>query len=126
MKIFIMLLALITVGTVCRIAFAGDITPAEANEKISTNKDIIILDVRTPAEYLEGHIDGSINIDFRSDNFKTEASKLDKSKKYIIYCRTGIRSANAIKILNGMDIKNTDNMKGGVTAWVGKGLPITQ
>lgn len=124
MKIFAMLIALATVGVFSNMVYAEDISPIEANKKISTDKDIIMLDVRSPQEYLEGHIIGAINIDFRSDNFKAEADKLDKSKKYLIYCRTGIRSANAIKTLNKIGVNNTDNIKGGIKDWIDKGLPI--
>ena len=68
------------------------------NKNIS-NIDFIILDVRSPEEYYESHIENAENIDYNSQIFESELEKRDKNKKYLIYCRSGHRSSNAIKIM---------------------------
>ena len=83
-----------------------------------TNKDIVILDVRTPEEYNnEGHINGAILINVQSNNFKDEVNKLDKNKKYIVYCKGGVRSLTACKIMEQLGFKNLINLEGGIINW---------
>ncbi len=75
-----------------------------------------IIDVRTPTEFNAGHIDGAINIDFDNSTFKREVSKLDKSKTYFIYCRSGNRSGQAFSIMKTDGIKNIYDLQGGIVS----------
>jgi len=102
-----------------------DITPEEANQMlITSNNTISIIDVRTPQEYASGYIRGAINIDLNSPTFKDEIGKLDKNKTYIVYCRSGSRSAAARGIMEGLGFQHVINMLGGVTTWEAAGLPL--
>jgi len=102
-----------------------DITPEEANSILMFSSYIIyIIDVRTPEEYAGGHIEGAVNIDYYSASFKDEINGLARDKIYLIYCRTGARSAGARDIMKELDFQNIYNMTGGITAWVAKGLPV--
>jgi phage shock protein E len=67
--------------------------PAEALQEIRTGTTVI--DVRTPAEYADGHLAGARNIDLSADTFTDEVSELDRDAAYVVYCRTGARSAEA-------------------------------
>ena len=87
---------------------------------------IQILDVRTPAEFAEGHLANSLNIDFESGNFAEEIKKLDKSKSYAVYCRSGRRSAMAAEEMSHLGFKFVSNMVGGILEWSAAGLPITK
>lgn len=107
------------------IASAGEIINKEAL-KMMGEKDTIFIDVRTPGEYAGERVENSINIDFYSPDFKNKVNALDKSKKYVIYCRTGVRSAAAEKIFNEMGIKHTYDVRGGITAWKKDGLPVVK
>ncbi len=80
-------------------------------------KNFPIIDVRTPAEFWEGHIDNAINIDFKSNSFINEISKLDKSKTYLIYCRSGNRSSKAATIMDSLGFKKTIDLEGGFLRW---------
>ena len=80
-------------------------------------KNFPISDVRTPAEFWEGHIDNAINIDFNSNSFINEISKLDKSKTYLIYCRSGNRSSKAATIMDSLGFKKTIDLEGGFLRW---------
>ena len=105
------------------------ITPKEAYDlvrKNAGNPDFVILDVRTPDEYDEGHIEGAINIDFNSGGFKTELSELDKKKTYLVYCRTSRRSGEAAKIMKDLGFTNIIRMKGDIVKWQSAGLPLVK
>ncbi len=103
------------------------INPVEFKELISQqNSDIIILDVRTPGEFKEGHIENSVNIDLLGNDFKDNISKLDNSKTYLVYCKLGGRSSKASNILNDLGFRNVYNLNGGITDWIAKGYPIVK
>ena len=88
------------------------------------NDDFIIIDVRTAAEYNTGHIEDAILIDYYSGTFAQQLDALDKSKTYLIYCRTGNRSAQTGNIMNDLGFVKVYNMLGGINDWVDKGYPI--
>ena len=67
--------------------------------KVIADTAVVRLDVRTPQEYAEGHIEGAINIDVLSDDFAAEASKLPTDRTIALYCRSGNRSKKAAAIL---------------------------
>lgn len=76
-----------------------------------SNPDIIVIDVRTPEEIAEiGTIEGSTNIDFKAADFKEKVSSLDKSKEYILFCRTGNRSGQASQIMADLGFSNVNNL----------------
>jgi rhodanese-related sulfurtransferase len=106
-----------------------DISVSDAHALIENyrgNPDFVILDVRTPPEYADGHIEGAINIDYEAADFRDRVSKLDKVKTYLVYCRTGARSAAASDIMVGLGFKYIDNMTGGITDWQAAGFPVVQ
>ena len=82
------------------------------------NKDLMILDVRTPKEIANGKIDGdALELDFYSDRFEDGLNKMDKSRTYLVYCKSGGRSSQAIQIMNKMGFTDLYNLEGGYTAW---------
>lgn len=96
-----------------------------AAEKIKKNpKAFYILDVRTPAEFREGHVPGAHNIDFWGATFEYDIEKLPKDKPVLLYCRTGKRSAGAEEVLKKSGFKNIVHMPAGFDAWKKAGLPI--
>ena len=104
-----------------------EITVTEAYNMVMENTDqagFIILDVRTPSEFASGHIAGSILIDFNASGFRTEVDKLDKSKRYLVYCRTSNRSGQAVSIMKDLGFKKVYDMDGGIVAWEAAGFPI--
>lgn len=81
------------------------------------DKNVQLVDVRTPGEYAEGHIGDAKNIDVFDKNFTAKATKeLDKSRPVAVYCRSGKRSADAARILADKGYKVT-NLTGGIMAW---------
>jgi phage shock protein E len=90
-------------------------------QKLAKDPNTIIIDVRTDMEVQGGYIDGTtVFIDFYSSDFKTQIAKLDKSKKYIVYCHAGGRSAEAAEIMIKKGFKHVYNLEGGFSGWTGK------
>lgn len=76
-----------------------------------------LVDVRTPAEYLDGHLDGAQNIDMQADDFIDVArARLDRRKPVAVYCRSGKRSARAAQQLANAGFK-VINLAGGINDW---------
>lgn len=96
------------------------ITPATAQKKLN-KRNVVVLDVRTTQEYKDGHLPGAVHIDvLDSVAFVNSISKLNKNKKYVVYCKSGKRSTKASTILYENRFKHIWNMEGGITAWKGK------
>lgn len=108
------------------ILFSTSCTGQNSIESIGTDEyvemepkeDVLVIDVRTPDEIAQGYIAGAdYFINIYDKNFKEKANALDKDKTYIVYCRSGARSANAIKQMNEMGFKHLYNLTGGIMAW---------
>jgi rhodanese-related sulfurtransferase len=87
-------------------------------------KDTVVLDVRTPKEYAEGHVPGAVNIDIHDPKFDQKIESLDKSKTYLVHCAKGVRSAAATKKMAGIGFLNLFDFHGGFTAWENAHKPI--
>ena len=85
------------------------------------NQNFAIIDVRTPEEYAGGYIDEAINLDYSSATFRDELNKLEKSKKYVIYCRSGDRSGIAVHLMKELGFSEVYNMLGGIIGWEARG-----
>ena len=89
--------------------------------KMKAEQKAIVIDVRTPEEWQQGVIsDADLFIDYKSASFQQQLAKLDKSKTYIVYCRSGGRSAGASQVMVDSGFKNVINMQGGISSWGGK------
>ena len=74
----------------------------------------IIVDVRTQREYEYGHLENAIVLDIYEKDFKEKVGKLDKGKKYFVYCKTGIRSRNAANYMRQSGFSNICELEGGI------------
>lgn len=90
----------------------------------SPTEGLVILDVRTPEEFAEGHIEGAIMIDFYRDDFAAELAKLDPDVPYVLYCRSGNRSGQTLAMMEGLDFQDVQDVDGGVIGWQNAGLPL--
>lgn len=92
---------------------------------IELGADTVIVDVRTPAEYATGHLDGAINIDFQSPSFDDVVAGLDSEADYVVYCQSGNRSAQAVTVMEDADLAVRD--AGGIDeATKATGLPVVR
>lgn len=94
----------------------NNISAREAKERLSANKNIILLDVRTPEEYRDIRIPHSISLPL--DALKSGITKVtkDKDAEIIVYCLSGMRASKACRQLTSMGYTNVSNM-GGIQSW---------
>ncbi len=86
----------------------------------------VILDVRTPQEFADGHLDKAVNIDVNAADFTTRIAKLDKAVPYAVYCRSGNRSATAMDLMKKAGFTSAFHLGGGIGAWTGSGRPVVK
>ena len=79
--------------------------------------DHVVLDVRSPGEVAAGAIPGHRAINVSDASFRDKVSRLDKSRTYLVYCRSGMRSAKACRIMAELGFGKLYNFKGGIMAW---------
>lgn len=84
--------------------------------ELSSKEDVVILDIRTPEEYNQGHIEGAVNIDFYSDDFSNQLDELDKTKTYLTYCRSGRRSGLSLETMRDLGFLEVYDLNGGINA----------
>ena len=99
-----------------------DVTPVDAQKLLADNKEVRVLDVRTPAEYAEGHIAGAVNVDFKAADFADKVDKLDKNTAYIVHCRSGKRSSGSLAILKDKGFGSIYHLNKGFNAWKDSGM----
>jgi phage shock protein E len=87
---------------------------------------ITIIDVRTPAEFAEGHIAEAKNIDLRSADFAKALAQLDKTKPYLVHCAGGHRSTTSLDTFKKLGFKTLIHLDGGLTSWTKEGHPIVK
>ena len=85
------------------------------------SEESVIIDVRTDDEFSTGYIEGAVNINFYMGNkFISEIDKLDKSKSYFIYCKSGARSGQTCELMKQKGFKKVYNLEGGILGWTGE------
>jgi len=100
------------------------LTTDEFQKKLNTSDEAQLIDVRTPGEYSQGHLEKAENIDYKNPAFKDQVEKLDKNKPVFVYCLSGGRSAAAAKVLHEKGFANVYEMQGGYMKWTSSGKLI--
>ena len=106
-----------------------DVNAKEAFDLIQEHKGnprFVIIDVRTPEEFAEGHIANAVNIDFRAEDFRSEIGQLDKGNIHFIYCRSGNRSRGALEIMIELGFVEVYHLSTGIIGWLDEGLPTVK
>lgn len=95
----------------------SDISSAEF-KNLMLEPNTVVIDVRTANEVAEIHISGAITgMDFYNGEFEQKVQFLDKSKTYLVYCRSGVRSASACDYMHSLGFTKLYNLRGGILAW---------
>jgi rhodanese-related sulfurtransferase len=100
----------------------GDVSVQQASDLIKAKPGLVILDVRTPQEYGEGHLKGSILIPV--EELASRLGELSKEKELLIYCRTGNRSRTAVNTLTAAGYRKMFHMNEGISAWLQQGYSV--
>jgi rhodanese-related sulfurtransferase len=99
--------------------------PTEYQQSLQKDTSAILIDVRTPEEFANGHLKNAININYYDPSFMKQMGTLSKDKTIYVYCRSGGRSGKATQELTQAGYKVVD-MAGGITAWENNGLPVVK
>ena len=125
MKKLIVLLTLALVAGACSTTETAEATGLvdsdRAEELIQSEPDLVVLDVRTPEEFAAGTLPGAILIDINSASFTDDVSQLDRDLPYLVYCRSGNRSATAVRIMEDLGFSEIYELDNGIQAWVSSG-----
>ncbi|MFV0374916.1 rhodanese-like domain-containing protein [Microbacterium sp.] len=100
------------------------LTACAASGPVQVTDATVIVDVRTPAEYSEGHLQGALNIDVQSPAFADGIAGLDPAGEYVVYCRSGNRSATAVKAMRDAGFTGVTDAGGMSSAAESTGLEI--
>ncbi|GAB3832358.1 rhodanese-like domain-containing protein [Pontibacter rugosus] len=109
----------------CRQGTGGtnvNLNATEVKQLLASEQDIIVLDVRTPYEFQDGHLEGAVNIDYTSPDFEQEIAKLDTAATYLLYCKSGNRSSRATAVMKRNSFNNLYNATVGFDALQAAGV----
>lgn len=105
---------------------APKLAPEQFKKEAKKKKKNIILDIRTPEEVAEGHIEGADFINFLDESFEEELAKLDKKKTYYVYCRSAKRTIPATEKMKEMGFKKVYMLEGGLNNWMESGMKLVK
>jgi phage shock protein E len=128
MKIYILLFISMFAFNFCEAQATEGVTLIDAKEffKVIAKEDIQLIDVRTPKEFKEGHLENAINIHLYDTDFESRINQLKKSKPVYVYCKAGGRSAEAVEILKEQGFKTIVELKEGTESWIENSLPLVR
>ncbi len=86
--------------------------------------DALLIDVRTPKEFAEGHIEAAANVDWNGGNFMQDLSGIDKTEPVLLYCGSGNRSGKAMEALKKAGFTDVKHLEGGFQEWEKQGEPV--
>ena len=85
---------------------------------------ITIIDVRTPGEFAQGHIDGAVNYNVEGPDFADQIMGLDPDGVYAVYCQSGNRSQVAVDQMASIGVNSIFELESGITGWESAGFPV--
>ncbi len=91
---------------------------------LATDPSVVVIDVRTPAEFAEGHIARAEVVDVSAADFADRIGQLDRSATYLVYCHSGNRSGQATALMASLGFASVYDLEGGIIAWQGSGAPL--
>ena len=113
-----------TAATESRAASLKNIQVSDLQQMQKEQKDLIIVDVRTPEEWASGTIEGAQKINLFDAEFAEKVQALDKERPIAVICKVGGRSSKAANQMKGMGFTELYNVSGGMDAWKAKSLPV--
>lgn len=122
------LISLLALSALVLVACGGDTAVIETVDagtasNLAAAPDAVLLDIRTPEEFAEARIEGSINIDFYEADFADRIGELDRDTSYVVYCRSDNRSGQAMDLFRDLGFAEVHEIDGGIVAWIEAGLP---
>jgi rhodanese-related sulfurtransferase len=103
---------------------AKNVTPDEVEKLLTQDPKPIVLDVRTPEEFADGHIAGATNVDAHDPDFAKKVAQLDHKRPVIVHCAAGGRSSRMLPAVTAQKFPEVYHMNKGFSAWSGAGKPV--
>lgn len=115
------------VASIIAIFAFGSLSACSTAEPVDMATVAAVIDVRTPEEISSGYLEGALKFDYQGPNFASEIATLDKSKDYVIYCRSGNRAGGAINFMKQNGFTGTLTNAGSLDeAASATGLPVVR
>jgi rhodanese-related sulfurtransferase len=124
MKKILLLIITSLISFSCNAQNYDSLSAKTFQEKLKIDKKPQILDVRSPEEFVTGHIENAININWNGDNFNEKIKAFDKTKPIFVNCQGGGRSKKAADRLFSLGFKTIYELNGGMNDWISNNLPI--
>ena len=124
LKLFISLMMLAVAFVASAQQSTLPVTSNEVAQLVKTEKKLVILDVRTPMEFEQGHVKDAKNYNAHDPNVMDMINKLDKKNPYLVYCRTRNRSGMVVKAMEQSGFTKIYQMTDGIVGWTSNGLPL--
>ena len=103
-----------------------NVDPAAAAKLLKADPHPVVLDVRRPVEFSEGHLENAKNIDFFGADFADQLKKLDPEKPYLVHCASGGRSTKALEQMRELGFVKVYHLDGGMKAWLEAGQAVVK
>ncbi len=122
--------ALLTLVLLASPSFAADapaikhVDAAGAAKLLQVDPKVVVLDIRTPKEFGEGHLKGAKNVDFYADDFEANIKKLATDKTYLVHCASGGRSTKSLDLFKKLGFRSVYHLDGGFKGWEKAGQPV--
>ncbi len=100
--------------------------PADLQRRLKSGETVVVIDVRDPDEFRDGHLEAATNISRGFLEFRIGTAVTDPAAPIVLYCQTGLRSMLAAKALRELGYATVINLRGGYQKWVQSGLPVVR
>lgn len=122
MKRMVPLLSLVLI-TAC--SAAKSLSPGELKSMLA-KQGVVLVDIRPPDKYADGHIEGAVNVEYHKKTFLKEMKRFDRNSEIVLYCGTGLKTGDAVKELSGAKFKRLSVLTDGIDAWEKAGYPAVR
>lgn len=120
---YLIALALVALTALsCFAAAAKNITSVQARELVTKNKNVVLVDVRTPEEFRQARLHGAILIPLAE--LERRVKEIPRNRPLLVYCSVGARSASAAGVLSARGYNEVYQMSDGLVGWYRNGYPI--
>ncbi|CAN5792283.1 hypothetical protein BH24BAC1_BH24BAC1_24120 [soil metagenome] len=100
------------------------VTQEEARQLLEQRPEVVVLDVRTPEEFADGHLQKAVHLDYLQADFPEQVKKLDQNKPYLVYCAVGGRSSKAATLMSKTGFREVYNASAGFKDLKAAGIPV--
>jgi rhodanese-related sulfurtransferase len=105
---------------------APPLAPKEFESAARKGRKSVILDIRTPEEIAQGHLEGALFADFLAEGFEEKLLTLNKKKTYYVYCRSAKRTIPATEKMMELGFRKVYMLEGGINNWIEQGMQVVK